>query len=100
MVLFGQSYSEAWSYAPLECGLDLGLALRLELSARTRGPTCDLTVEAVTPAVPLRLVPLFPVPMLRSGVQDALSSSHACPPDFGQVGIRSLSLSLFLLYLQ
>ncbi|XP_077499431.1 uncharacterized protein LOC144110423 [Amblyomma americanum] len=80
------SFEDAWHYASLECGLGFNLAITADLAARTRGPSCDLTVAAVTPVLPLRLVPLFPIPVLRSGVQDALSSPHtAVVLDFGFV---------------
>lgn len=80
------SFEDAWDYASLECGLGFNLAICADLGARTRGPSCDLAVAAVTPVLPLRLVPLFPIPVLRSGVQDALSSPQtAAVPDFGFV---------------
>lgn len=80
------TFEDAWDYASLECGLGFSLAVIVDLAARVKGPSCDLTVTAVTPLLPLRLVPLFPIPVLRSGVQDTLSSPHAAaPPDFGFV---------------
>ncbi|KAH7970471.1 hypothetical protein HPB49_007488 [Dermacentor silvarum] len=81
-----KTFEDAWDYASLECGLGFSLAVIVDLAARVKGPSCDLTVTAVTPLLPLRLVPLFPIPVLRSGVQDTLSSPHAAaPPDFGFV---------------
>ncbi|XP_075527718.1 uncharacterized protein LOC142559915 isoform X1 [Dermacentor variabilis] len=78
------TFEDAWDYASLECGLGFSLAVIVDLAARVKGPSCDLTVTAVTPLLPLRLVPLFPIPVLRSGVQDTLSSPHAAAlPDFG-----------------
>lgn len=79
------TFEDAWDYASLECGLGFSLAVTADLAARVKGPSCDLTVTAVTPVLPLRLVPLFPIPVLRSGVQDTLSSPHASAPDFGFV---------------
>ncbi|XP_037527034.1 SCL-interrupting locus protein homolog isoform X1 [Rhipicephalus sanguineus] len=80
------TFEDAWHYASLECGLGFSLAVTVDMAARIKGPSCDLTVSAVTPMLPLRLVPLFPIPVLRSGVQDTLSSPHAAAlPDFGFV---------------
>ncbi|KAL1475433.1 hypothetical protein MTO96_019639 [Rhipicephalus appendiculatus] len=80
------TFEDAWHYASLECGLGFSLAVAVDMVARIKGPSCDLTMSAVTPMLPLRLVPLFPIPVLRSGVQDTLSSPHAAAlPDFGFV---------------
>lgn len=78
---------DGWAYASLECGLGFQLAVVIgELVGRTRGPSCELALQMATPQLPLRLVPLFPIPVLRTGVQDALTAPHtAALPDFGFV---------------
>ncbi|XP_077550000.1 uncharacterized protein LOC144163076 [Haemaphysalis longicornis] len=78
---------DSWAYASLECGLGFQLAVVSgELRGRTRGPSCELALQMATPQLPLRLVPLFAIPVLRTGVQDALTAPHtAALPDFGFV---------------
>lgn len=78
---------DGWAYASLECGLGFQLAVVSgDLVGRTRGPSCELALQMATPQLPLRLVPLFPIPVLRTGVQDALTAPHAAAlPDFGFV---------------
>lgn len=85
-----QAAEDSWAYASLECGLGFQLAVVSgELVGRTRGPTCELAVQVATPQLPLRLVPLFPIPVLRTGVQDALTAPHtATLPDFGCAHVR------------
>lgn len=60
---------------------------------RTRGPSCELAVQLAIPQLPLRLVPLFPIPVLRTGVQDALTAPHAAAlPDFGCASLVTLKV--------
>ncbi|EEC04591.1 hypothetical protein IscW_ISCW003435 [Ixodes scapularis] len=70
-----------WQRVPLEEGLPLVLcAPHLEVRCCARGPLCTVSVDLLTASVPLRLVPLHPVPVLRSGVQDRPPGNS---PDFG-----------------
>ncbi|KAG0435910.1 hypothetical protein HPB47_018245 [Ixodes persulcatus] len=70
-----------WQRVPLEEGLPLVLcAPHVEVRCCARGPLCTVSVDLLTTSVPLRLVPLHPVPVLRSGVQDRPPGNG---PDFG-----------------
>ncbi|CAN8010929.1 unnamed protein product, partial [Ixodes pacificus] len=76
-----QALCQNWQQVPLEEGLPLVLcAPHVEVRCCARGPLCTVSVDLLTASVPLRLVPLHPVPVLRSGVQDRPPGNS---PDFG-----------------
>lgn len=76
-----QALCQDWQRVPLEEGLPLVLcAPHVEVRCCARGPLCTVSVDLLTASVPLRLVPLHPVPVLRSGVQDRPPGNS---PDFG-----------------
>ncbi|XP_064476548.1 SCL-interrupting locus protein homolog [Ornithodoros turicata] len=90
-----EEFHNDWVQQNLEFGASLECAVSLVLTARTKGPSCNLVAEAFTVDLPLRVVPLFAIPVIRNAVYESLRLSRNALPDFGFITLCGERLCLF-----